>query len=78
MNENEKAKTVELIKRIQFDGGSNEDLEALEQATGNPNVRVIFDELEMEGFLPEKVLDLLLGNKQFQSNKPIISSIMEV
>jgi hypothetical protein len=65
MNENEKAKTVELIKRIQFDGGSNEDLKALEQATGNPNVWVIFDELEMEGFLPEKVLDLLLGNKQF-------------
>jgi len=65
MNEDEKAKTVDLIKRIQFDGGSNEDLEALEQATGNPNVWVIFDELEMEGFLPEKVLDLLLGNKQF-------------
>ena len=63
MNENERAKTVELIKRIQFGGGSSEDLKALEQATGNPNVWVIFDVLEMEGFLPEKVLDLLLGNK---------------
>ncbi len=63
MNENEKAKTVELIKRVQFDGGGSEDLKALEQATGNPNVWIIFDVLELEGFLPENILDLLLGNK---------------
>lgn len=62
MNEEEQANAVVLIRRIQLDGGSDEDLKALEQTTGNPNIRIIFDALELEGFLPVKLLSLLGGN----------------
>ena len=53
--------TIELIKRVQSGEGDSEVLKALEQATGNPNVWVIFDVLELEGMRPDKIFDLITG-----------------
>ncbi len=66
MNTDEKAKTVELIRRIQSGTGSDEDLSALEKATGNPNVWTYFDAFELEGFSPEKLFILLGGKEETQ------------
>ena len=52
---------IELIRRIQSGEGDSEMLKTLERATGNPNVWVIFDVLELEGMLPEKICDLICG-----------------
>jgi hypothetical protein len=77
MNENEKAKTVELVRRIQFGKGSNEDLKTLERATGNPNLWIIFEALELEGFAPEKLFKLLGGNEEIQASKFTISASVQ-
>jgi len=50
---------VELIRRIQSGEAESKDFRALERATGNPNVWVYFDVLEIEGMSPEKIFDLL-------------------
>jgi hypothetical protein len=59
----QKAEIIALIRRIQFDGGSNENLKELERATGNPDVWIIFDVLELEGMSPEKIYDLFCVNR---------------
>ena len=62
MSEGEKLRAIELIERIQRNGGTREDLYELEQATGNANFWYAFDELELEGLLPEKILELFCGS----------------
>jgi hypothetical protein len=68
MGNGEKARAVELIRLIQFDGGCLEDFRVLERVTGNPDVWVIFEALELEGFLPEKIFDLLCGNNEINND----------
>jgi|GEM_PF-5273099 hypothetical protein len=58
-----RAEIIALIRNIQFDGGSNADYAALERATGNPDAWVIFDALELEGMLPEKIYELFFVNR---------------
>jgi hypothetical protein len=53
-----RAEIIELIRRIQSGEGGSEALTALELATGNPNVWIIFNELEIEEMPPEKVCAL--------------------
>ena len=62
MNEKGRTAAIDLIRRIQAYGGGLEDFIALEQATGNPDVRIVFDVLELEGFAPDKLYDLLAGH----------------
>ena len=50
---------MDLISRIQHGEGGNEDFKALEAATGNPNVQVMFDVLELDDMPPEKIMDRL-------------------
>ena len=52
---------VELIRRVQSGEGDSDVLQTLERATGNPNVWVIFDELELEEMMPEKIFELISG-----------------
>ncbi len=54
-----RSEIVELIRRIQAGAGKNEDFRALEHATGNPNVWIFFDVLEIEDMPPEKIFDRL-------------------
>jgi len=61
MNAREKAVAVELIRRIQAQGGSPEDFRMLEWVTDNPDVWIAFDVLELEGLAPDKVFNLLSG-----------------
>ena len=61
-----RAEIVELIKRVQSGEGGSEALEGIARATGNPNVWIIFDALELEGMLPEKIFDLICGNHELQ------------
>jgi hypothetical protein len=56
-----RAEIVELIRRIQSDGCDGKELRALERATGNPNVWIIFNELETEGMSPDKIFDLFFA-----------------
>jgi hypothetical protein len=56
-----RSEIVELIRRIQSGEGDNEVLKTLERATGIPNVWVIFDVLELEGMVPDKVFELISG-----------------
>ena len=56
-----RSEIVELIKRIQSGEGDSEVFQTLERATGNPNVWVIFDVLELEGMMPEKIFELISG-----------------
>jgi hypothetical protein len=65
MSEGEKLKAIELINRIQYDGGSREDFEKLERVTGDRTFWYVFDELELEGLPPEKILDLFCGQYQY-------------
>jgi hypothetical protein len=53
---------VEMIRRIQFGKGGDEDFKALERATGNPDFRFIFDVLELEGMSPDKIFDMFCGD----------------
>jgi lysophospholipase L1-like esterase len=62
MNDSTRAKTIELIRRLQSGEAGAEELASLEQATGNSNVWEIFAWLEIEGLAPDKLLDLLLGS----------------
>ncbi len=52
------AKIVELIRSIQSGEGGTEEFQALEQATRNPDVWIMFDVLELEGMAPDKIYDL--------------------
>jgi len=61
MNRHGKTLAIELIRRIQADGGSHDEFKALEWATNNPDVWIAFDVLELEGLAPDKVFDLLAG-----------------
>jgi hypothetical protein len=68
MNEAEKNRAVESIRRIQTGGASEKDLQTLEHATGNPDIWILFDALELEGFRPESILDLLVSPQQVRVN----------
>jgi hypothetical protein len=57
-----RAEIVELIRRIQSGEGGSKELEAFERVTGNPNVWVFFDVLELKGMSPDKIFDLLCGD----------------
>lgn len=59
MNEQGRTAAIELIRRIQAQGGSHDEFRALECATNNPDVWIVFDVLELESFPPEKIFDLL-------------------
>jgi hypothetical protein len=50
---------VDLISRIQQGEGGHDDLKALEAATGNPNVWIIFDFLELEDMPAETIFERL-------------------
>lgn len=54
MTGDEKSRSMGLIKRIQGNGGTREDIDELKQVTGNFGFWYVFDELEWEGLLPEK------------------------
>jgi hypothetical protein len=54
-----RAEIVDLIRRVQSGAGNSEDFSALERATGNPNVWIFFDVLEIEDMPPEKLFDRL-------------------
>jgi hypothetical protein len=69
MSEGEKLKAIKLIKRIQYDGGRREDLDQLEQITGNSTHWYRFDELKLEGLLPEEILDLFCGHYLSVANR---------
>jgi len=56
-----RSKIVELIRRIQSDGCDGKELRALERATGNPNVWVVFNELETEGMSPDKIFNMFFA-----------------
>ena len=73
MSEGEKYRAIELIKRIQHDGGSRDDFEELERATGDSTFWYVFDELELEGIAPEKILDLFCGQYRSITNNIQIS-----
>lgn len=64
----EKSKAIELIRSIQSGEGGNEERRALERATGIPNVWMIFDALELEGMSPDKIFNLICGNKEALGN----------
>jgi hypothetical protein len=61
-----RAEIVELIRRIQSGEGGSETLKALERVTGNPNVWIFFDVLELEGMSPDNIFDLLCGNNEIR------------
>jgi hypothetical protein len=50
---------VDIISRVQHGEGGNEDLKTLEAATGNPNVWIVFDVLELEDMAPETIFERL-------------------
>jgi len=52
-----------MIRRIQSGEGGGEARQALERATGNPDVRIIFDVLELEGMSPDKIFELFFEKK---------------
>jgi hypothetical protein len=56
-----RAEIVEQIRRIQSDECGGKELRALERATGNPNVWIIFNELETEGMSPDKIFDMFFA-----------------
>jgi hypothetical protein len=58
---------VELIRLIQSGEGGSKELKTLERATGNPNVWIFFDVLELEGMSPDKIFDLLCGNNEIST-----------
>ncbi|HEV2694021.1 MAG TPA: hypothetical protein VG347_14090 [Verrucomicrobiae bacterium] len=60
MNETEKTEAIRSIQRIQAGTASEEDFQALERTTGNPDIWILFEALELEGFRPEKILNLLV------------------
>lgn len=53
-----RAEIVELIRTIQSGKGGWETFQALERATHNPDVWIIFDRFELEGMAPEKIYDM--------------------
>jgi hypothetical protein len=61
-----RSEVIELIKLIQTGKGGNEAIKSIERATGNPNVWVIFDVLELDGMQPEKICDLICFNNETQ------------
>lgn len=67
MSHSTRAEIIELIRRVQCGEGGGETLKALERATGNPNVWVLFDVLELEGMSPDKICDLLYGKRAIQA-----------
>ena len=73
MSEGEKLEAIKLIKRIQYDGGRREDFEELERVTGDSTFWYAFDEVELEGLAPEKILDLFRGQYQSAANDIQIS-----
>jgi hypothetical protein len=62
MNSFSRSEIVELIRRLQSGAGSDGELRTLERATGNPNVRLFFGALELEGMAPDKMFDLFCGH----------------
>jgi hypothetical protein len=58
-----RAEIIEMIRRIQSGEGGGEARQALERATGNPDVRIIFDVLELEGMSPDKIFELFFEKK---------------
>jgi len=62
-----RSEIVELIRRIQSGEGGSEALKALERATHNPNVWVMFEVLELEGMLPEKIFDLICSDVEIHT-----------
>jgi hypothetical protein len=56
-----RAKIVDVIRTIQSGNGGWAEFNALERATGNPDIWIIFDAFELEGMAPEKIYDLFCG-----------------
>jgi hypothetical protein len=63
MSSSARAEMIDLISRIQTGEGGSEEIKALERATGNPNVWIIFNELEIDGMSPDKLFDLFFATK---------------
>lgn len=50
---------IDLIRRLKSGEGGHEELKALERATGNPNIWVVFDALEINDASAETLFDRL-------------------
>ena len=59
-----RSEIVELIKHVQSSGGDDEQLKALEHASGNPNVWIIFTNLELEGMSPANIFDMFFAQSR--------------
>lgn len=64
MNDNIKAKAVELIGCIQSGKAGSVEFKELERVTGMPNAWAIFDAYELEGMLPAKIFDMFFCDKE--------------
>jgi hypothetical protein len=61
MSDSTRAKIIDLIRTIQSGNGGWAEMNALALATRNPDIRIIFDALELEGMPPEKICDMFCG-----------------
>jgi hypothetical protein len=63
-NNSEKIKSIELIGRILSGQGGTNDLKALERITGNKDVWVMFDVLELDGMSAEQVFNVFFSEEE--------------